>query len=88
MTEAGPCGTTTTRSSTPTAAAVPRPATAADTAPLLQLQRDAGNAAVAGVLGTVGSGGGAALDRDTRSFMEQSIGHDFSDGAGPHRRGR
>jgi hypothetical protein len=46
---------------------------------LLQLQRDAGNAAVAGVLDVVGSGGGASLDTDTRSFMERSLGADFSD---------
>jgi len=46
---------------------------------ILQLQRDAGNAAVAGVLDVVGSGGGASLDTNTRSFMERSLGADFSD---------
>ncbi|MGH3848452.1 MAG: DUF4157 domain-containing protein, partial [Pseudonocardiaceae bacterium] len=54
---------------------------------LLGLQRAVGNAGVAGmveedrspVLDVVGSGGGAALDRDTRTDMESRLGHDFGD---------
>jgi hypothetical protein len=49
-----------------------------EASPVLALQRSAGNQAVAGVLDVVGSGGGTALDTDTRSFMEASLGHDFS----------
>ncbi|MGQ0779360.1 MAG: eCIS core domain-containing protein [Pseudonocardiales bacterium] len=54
---------------------------------LLGLQRAVGNAGVAGmveedrspVLDVVGSGGGAPLDRDTRTDMESRLGHDFGD---------
>lgn len=54
---------------------------------MLGLQRAVGNAGVAGVveeerspvLDVVGSGGGAPLDRDTRSDMESRLGHDFGD---------
>jgi hypothetical protein len=60
-----------------------------DPGALKHLQRTAGNTSVASllaedeghspVLDVVGSGGGAALDRDTRTEMEASFGHDFSD---------
>ncbi|MGH4016303.1 MAG: DUF4157 domain-containing protein [Gemmatimonadales bacterium] len=54
---------------------------------LLGLQRAVGNSAVAGVaeeerspvLDVVGSGGGAPLDKDTRTDMESRLGHDFGD---------
>src|SRR6266849_4409124 len=56
---------------------------------ILHLQRTAGNASVAGMLGeeserspvldVVESGGGNALDEGVRSSMEASFGHDFSD---------
>ena len=45
---------------------------------MLNLQRMAGNQAVAGVL-DVDRSGGAPLDTDTRSFMESRLGADFSD---------
>jgi hypothetical protein len=52
------------------------------------LQRSAGNESVGTLLETeepspvkdvVGSGGGSPLDTPTRSFMEERLGHDFSD---------
>jgi hypothetical protein len=56
---------------------------------ILHLQRTAGNASVAGMLGeererspvldVVGSGGGQPLDAGVRGGMEASFGHDFSD---------
>ncbi len=55
---------------------------------VLDLQRSAGNAAVASMLDdenrspvhdVVGKGGGAPLDRETRGFMESRLGHDFSE---------
>lgn len=54
---------------------------------MLGLQRAVGNSAVAGVaeeerspvLDVVGSGGGAPLDKDTRTDMESRLGHDFGD---------
>lgn len=58
---------------------------------VLALQRAAGNASTAALLGeeeedtqspvtdVVGSGGGQPLDADTRGFMESRMGHDFSD---------
>lgn len=54
---------------------------------LLGLQRAVGNAGVAGameeerspVLDVVGSGGGAPLEKDTRTDMESRLGHDFGD---------
>jgi Domain of unknown function (DUF4157) len=67
-----------------------------DHAALLRLQRTAGNAAVAQLLGghmeqeekspvldVVGSGGGQPLDPATRSFMESRMGHSF-DGVRVH----
>lgn len=61
-------------------------------AAVLHLQRTAGNASVAQLLAdeqateepspvkdVVASGGGQALDADTRSFMESRMGHDFGD---------
>ena len=63
---------------------------ALDTGAVLHLQRTAGNANVAGLLGeeheeqrspvkdVVGSGGGRPLDDSTREFMESRLGHDFS----------
>jgi hypothetical protein len=57
-------------------------------AAMLDLQRAAGNASTsrlveeddpaAEVRGVLGSGGGQPLDRETRSFMESSLGTDFS----------
>jgi len=55
---------------------------------VMHLQKTAGNATVTAALeeqetspvkDVVGSGGGSALDRDTRSFMESRLGADFSD---------
>jgi hypothetical protein len=54
---------------------------------MLGLQRAVGNAGVTGVveeerspvLDVVGSGGGAPLDKDTRTDMEARLGHDFGD---------
>ena len=54
---------------------------------LLGLQRAVGNAGVTGVmeeerspvLDVVGSGGGAPLDKETRTDMEARLGHDFGD---------
>lgn len=54
---------------------------------MLGLQRAVGNSAVAGVaeeerspvLDVVGSGGGAPLDKDTRTDMESRLGQDFGD---------
>ena len=54
---------------------------------MLGLQRAVGNAGVAGVmeeerspvLDVVSSGGGAPLDKDTRTDMESRLGHDFGD---------
>lgn len=57
---------------------------------VLALQRAAGNASTAALLGAeeetespvadvVGSGGGQPLDAETRGFMESRMGHDFSD---------
>ena len=69
-------------------------ATASDHAAVMHLQRTAGNAAVAQLLGdpghaeeeepspvldVVGRGGGQPLDTATRSFMESRIGHSFGD---------
>jgi hypothetical protein len=60
-------------------------------AAVMHLQRVAGNSTVAGVLeddgsqerspvkNVVGSGGGSALDKDTRASMESGLGQDFSD---------
>ena len=57
-------------------------------AAVMHLQKTAGNATVSAALeeqepspvkDVVGSGGGAPLDRDTRSFMESRLGADFSD---------
>lgn len=63
-----------------------------DVGSVLELQRSAGNNGVASwldeepddesrspVLDVVGSGVGSPLDAGTRSFMETSLGHDFSD---------
>ena len=65
-----------------------------DHAAVLRLQRTAGNAAVAQLLGdrghqeqeepspvldVVGSGGGQPLEASTRSFMESRMGHSFGD---------
>jgi hypothetical protein len=54
---------------------------------MLGLQRAIGNVGVAGVmeeerspvLDVVGSGGGAPLDKETRTDMESRLGHDFGD---------
>ncbi|HEU5003801.1 MAG TPA: DUF4157 domain-containing protein [Actinomycetota bacterium] len=75
----------------PTHAAKPtRPAKAAgEPTGILGLQRTAGNASVASVLGAqeeerspvldvVGSGGGQPLEAGVRARMETSLGHDFS----------
>src|SRR4051794_28114830 len=56
-----------------------------DAAGVLDLQRTAGNAAIAGlvarspVLDVVGAGGGTPLDSDTRAELENRLGHDFGD---------
>jgi hypothetical protein len=60
-----------------------------DAAGVMHLQRTAGNASVnsllaedeerSPVLDVVGSGGGQALDRNTRAEMEANFGHDFGD---------
>ncbi|HVL99048.1 MAG TPA: DUF4157 domain-containing protein [Egibacteraceae bacterium] len=57
---------------------------------VMALQRAAGNASTAALLGgeeeaaspvtdVISSGGGQPLDADTRGFMESRMGHDFSD---------
>src|SRR5436309_15492990 len=55
---------------------------------VMHLQKTAGNASVSAALeeqepslvkDVVGSGGGTALDRETRGFMESRLGADFSD---------
>src|SRR5438094_2299145 len=57
-------------------------------AAVMHLQKTAGNASVSAALeeqepslvkDVVGSGGGSALDRETRGFMESRLGADFSD---------
>ena len=57
-------------------------------AAVMHLQKTAGNATVSAALeeqepslvkDVVGSGGGTALDRETRGFMESRLGADFSD---------
>src|SRR5438067_12993549 len=57
-------------------------------AAVMHLQKTAGNASVSAALeeqepslvkDVVGSGGGTALDRETRGFMESRLGADFSD---------
>jgi hypothetical protein len=64
---------------------------ALDASAVTHLQRAAGNANVAALLGeesaeerspvkdVVGSGGGSPLDASTRSFMESRLGHNFGD---------
>jgi hypothetical protein len=60
---------------------------ALDAESILGLQRAAGNAAVGTLLGedsspvhaVINSGGGTALDADTRADMESRFGHDFGD---------
>jgi Domain of unknown function (DUF4157) len=75
---------------TPAGASLPGSPAALTPAVVLHLQRLAGNESVNTLLGeereelspvhqVVGSGGGAPLEPTTRSFMEERIGHDFSD---------